>query len=42
MKIWLSDKDIAEILGITRQGVNLKTKGGKWKYRAFAVNGGNE
>jgi transposase InsO family protein len=42
MKIWLSDKELSEVLRITRQGVNLKAKRGKWRRRAFSVNGGPE
>jgi histidinol phosphatase-like enzyme len=42
MKVWLSDKELAEILGITRQGSNAKAKRGKWCRRGFVVNGGME
>jgi hypothetical protein len=42
MNIWLSDKELSEVLRITRQGVNLKAKRGKWHRRAFSVNGGTE
>jgi hypothetical protein len=42
MKVWFSDKELSEVLGITRQGVNQKAKRGKWHRRAFSANGGPE
>jgi len=39
---WLSAKEIADLLSLTKHAVNRKARLENWQYRSYAVRGGKE